>query len=420
MPSRGSRRRSMIASAVAALAALVLPAGAAAQLAPGDIVIADPDANAGAGAVFKVDPLTGAASTLATGAPLVNPTDVAIDAQGNILVVDEAADPAGFAVNTGAVFRFASGAAPTPLATSPLFADPDGIAVDAQGNILVGDNNADPNALAPDTGAVFRFAPGSAPAPLAVSAQFEDPGDIAIAPDGRIIVADDGANPPGFPTGEGAIFTFKPGDAPAVLAAGPPFLGPDGVAIDARGNTLVSDDAALGSVPDTGAIFKIASGGGAIATLAASPLFNDPEHLAIESDGRILVVDDAAEPSLFRVDAATGEVTPFASSPLFAEPEGVAVVPPKCGGRFATIVGDATKNTLKGTSGADVIWGGAGKDKIRGGKGADRICGDKGKDKLFGQQGKDRLFGGKGADKLRGGKGNDRLNGGKGKDDVEE
>jgi DNA-binding beta-propeller fold protein YncE len=416
------RRRSYltIAAGVALAAVLALPAAAPAQWATGDIVIADPDANAGAGTIFKVDPVSGAVSILATGPPLLDPTDVAIDAQGNILVMDEEADPAGLgAGTTGAVFRLAPGSAPAVLATSAAFVEPDGIAVDRTGNVIVGDNDADPNALAIDTGAVFRFAPGSAPQLIAASSQFEDPGDVAVGTDGQITVADDNANLTGTPEppGTGTVFRFSPGAAPGVLASGPPLIDPDGVAIDAQGNTLVADDSA---VIGSGTIFKIPPSGGGVTALATSTQFGDPEHVAIESDGRILVVDDAAEPSLFRVDPASGVVTPFAGSPLFIEPEGVAVVPPKCGGRFATIVGDDTKNSLKGTSGADVIWGGRGKDKIKGGKGADRICGDEGKDRLFGQQGKDRLFGGKGADKLRGGKGNDRLNGGKGKDDVQE
>lgn len=87
-----------------------------------------------------------------------------------------------------------------------------------------------------------------------------------------------------------------------------------------------------------------------------------------------------------------------AGSQHFTYADGVTVVPPKCGGQFATIVGSSGPDVLKGTRFPDVI------------------AGEGGKDRISGLAGKDRLCGGKGPDTLKGGKGNDLLNGGKGKD----
>jgi DNA-binding beta-propeller fold protein YncE len=417
-----NRRRPRLGACLAALAAaatLSLPAAASAQFSTGDILIADPAADpnglgGNTGAVFRVDPVSGAVVTIATGPPLLDPTDVAVDHDGNLVIADEGGD--------GAVYRLAPGGAPALVATADVWADPDGIAVDADGEILLADNNADPNNLAVDTGAVFRVVPGGAPVLLAQSPEFQDPGDLAIGAGGEIYVADDDA----FPSSLGAVFRFTPPGVPTAFVSGAPLSSPDGVAVDARGAVLVADDdadpATLGS--DTGAIFKVAPSG-ALTTLSTSAAYDDPEHIAIEATGQILVVDDAADPTasgnfgaVFRVDPASGAVASFASSDLFTEPEGVAVVPPRCGGRLATIVGDATANKLRGTAGADVIWGGGGKDEIKGGKGADRICGDVGNDRLFGQKGKDRLIGGNGKDRLNGGKGKDNLKGGKGSDTL--
>jgi Ca2+-binding RTX toxin-like protein len=420
MSNLGSRAAFVI-GAIALVGGLAAPAQA--QLNPGDIVVADRNANPlgpiGDGAIFKVDPATGAVSVLATSAQFDNPFDVALDADGNVLVVDRDADPAGLAGDTGAVFRFAPGQAPAVLATSPLFDDPAGVALDAQGNVLVADLDADPAGLGGNPGAIFRFAPGEAPSALATSAQFVTPNDVALDAQGNVLVADANADPAGLGGNPGAIFRFAPGQAPASLVTGPPFADPLGVALDPQGNVLVADAGAAGG---PGAIFRFAPGQPP-AQLATSVQFVTPERVALDAHGNLLVADADADPAglgggpgaIFRF--APGQPpAPLAASAQFDGPIGVAVVPPKCAGRFATIVGDDAKNTLRGTPGPDVIYGGGGKDKLVGGRGNDSICGNDGNDTLKGGKGRDRLLGGKGRDLLKGGKGKDVLKGGKGKD----
>lgn len=409
-------------SVIALVAGLAAPARA--QLSPGDIVVADRNANPlgpiGDGAIFKVDPATGAVSVLATSALFDNPFDVALDAEGNVLVVDRDADPAGLGGDTGAVFRFAPGQAPAVLAASPLFNNPAGVAIDAQGDVLVADLDANPAGLGvPNPGAIFRFAPGQAPSTIATSAQFVTPNDVALDAAGNVLVADANADPAGFGASPGAIFRFAAGQAPAALATGPPFVDPLGVALDPQGNVLVADAGASGG---PGAIFRFALGQ-APGLLATSAQFDTPERVALDAEGNLLVADADADPAglgtspgaIFRF--APGQPpAPLAASAQFDSPLGLAVVPPKCGGRFATIVGDDARNTLRGTPGPDVIYGGGGRDTLSGLGGNDRICGNDGRDTLKGGKGKDRLFGGNGKDRLTGGKGKDRLAGGKGKD----
>jgi hypothetical protein len=98
-----------------------------------------------------------------------DPSGLALDAQGRILVADEAADPAGLGGDTGAILRFTPGGAPTVLATSALLVNPIGVALDQRGNVLIADPRADPLGVGGSPAAIFRFAPGSPPAPLAVS-----------------------------------------------------------------------------------------------------------------------------------------------------------------------------------------------------------------------------------------------------------
>lgn len=71
-------------------------------------------------------------------------------------------------------------------------------------------------------------------------------------------------------------------------------------------------------------------------------------------------------------------------------------VPPRCGGRAATIFSPSTTRvSLRGTRGADVIVGGRGDDRIRGGGGDDLICGRGGDDVLRGGRGDDLCRGGR-------------------------
>jgi Ca2+-binding RTX toxin-like protein len=100
----------------------------------------------------------------------------------------------------------------------------------------------------------------------------------------------------------------------------------------------------------------------------------------------------------------------------------------RCQGRPATIVGNASSQTLNGTGrrdviaalggrdtvrgrgGNDIVCAGAGNDVVNGGAGNDVIRGDAGKDTLKGAGGRDRLLGGGGRDSCIGGAGNDRAN----------
>jgi Ca2+-binding RTX toxin-like protein len=434
--SVGGVRRALVGLTCAAALCAAPPVTAQAQLTPGDIVVADRTADPAGlggdtGAVFKVDPATGAVSVLATSPQFRAPFGVAIDSQGNLLVVDQDADPAGLGGDTGAVFRFAPGSPPAALATSSLFGDPVGIAIDPQGNVVLADSATGP---AGDAGAVFRFAPGSPPGTLAIGPPLDRPTAVAFDALGNIVVADLNADPAGFGGDTGAVFRFTPGSPPGTLAATPEFRAPEGVAVDVQGNVLVGDSNARPFGPvggNVGAIFRFAPGNPP-QILAASTDFSDPSDVAIDAQGNVVVADYAADPGGFGGDAGAifrfapgSPPSVLAASPLFKAPQGVAVVPPRCGGRFATIVGDAAGNLLRGTQFADVIAAGASRDRVLAGKGNDIVCGgpgkdvlkgQKGRDRLLGEGGKDKLFGGNGRDVLKGGKGRDLLVGGKGRD----
>jgi uncharacterized delta-60 repeat protein len=130
------------------------------------------------------------------------------------------------------------------------------------------------------------------------------------------------------------------------------------------------------------------------------------QRLALQPDGKIVI-------------AGVGNVLPntdLALARLQGDPGGAAANA-KCAGKKATIIGTNAKDKLKGTKKRDVIAGLGGKDTLKGLKGNDILCGGKGKDKLLGGPGNDKLLGQQGKDFLKGGPGKkDKLNGGPGKD----
>ena len=337
----------LCATAVFCLAAH--PAGASG----GDILVADYDAFADSGGgVIRVSPTTGARTTVsANGMPpgepaFANPFGIAVEADGEILVADPDVFDGG-----GAVFRVdpATGARTTVSANGipaggPSFNNPRGVTVEADGDILVADGTGLDGAVIrvdPTTGARTTVSANGSPTG---GPSFVDPVGLAIEVDGDILVADGAA----FAGSGGGVIRVDPitGTRTTVSAngspaGGPMFTDPSGVAVEAGGGILVADWSAFpgfgGGVirvdPVTGARTTVSANG----SPATGPSFADPFTLALEADGDILVADANAFPDLgggvIRVDPTTGVRTAVSQNasppgaPTFAEPFGIAVIP---------------------------------------------------------------------------------------------
>ena len=89
---------------------------------------------------------------------------------------------------------------------------------------------------------------------------------------------------------------------------------------------------------------------------------------------------------------------------------------PVCRSKTATMLGDASTNTLTGTSGNDVILSGGGNDTVSASGGKDAICAGDGNDKVNAGGGRDVILGQAGNDRMNGGPGTDTCKGGPGKD----
>jgi len=214
------------------------------------------------GGVIRIDPATGARTAVsenstAGGPSFVDPEGIAVTADGSILVTDQTAFGGGGGVirvdpATGARTAVSENSAP---AGEPSFADPRGIALDATGSILVPDRNA----FAGMTGGVIRVDPATG-ARTAVSENsspaggpsFADPNGIALDAGGSILVADFNAFGGGCGMGCGGVIRVDPATGTRTAVSensappgAPSFIEPGGVAVEPAVPSLGSEKAKL-------------------------------------------------------------------------------------------------------------------------------------------------------------------------------
>jgi Ca2+-binding RTX toxin-like protein len=418
--------------------ALVLAAAApAAVAAPGDIYVADRDAGpGGTGAVIRVDPATGAQQVVATGGGLEDPTGIAVDlfafpGHDTLLVADPAAFGGG-----GAVFRVDPATGLTQVISSGgRFVDPIGVT----GFLLVADANAAPpnpqvgdgDLIAVDarSGAQRSVAPGVS---LSPDAKLVDPSAIAHAPSGALYIADPEAS-----GGGGAVFLVTApvrtlGSFFSVITEGGSLVDPTGLVTVPSGVAgpapiAVVDQSAGGS----GAVVGLTGTGQATTqqVISSGAPFAEPSGIAYTpfAGGPLLVADRAAmggSGALLSVDPLTGAQSVVASAGSFAEPAGVAVVPPLCDDAAADVVGSEQVDEISSGTFSDVIAALGGDDNVTAGESDDLVCGGDGNDTLYGDDGDplffapDTLLGEEGNDTLSGGARPDRLFGGPGADNL--
>ncbi|MDQ2794472.1 MAG: hypothetical protein M3Y12_10770 [Bacteroidota bacterium] len=210
--------------------------------------------------IRKIAP-DGTVTTFTGGAPgLVNgplaparfgdPSDVAIDSQGNLYVADLSFHCIRKITSGGMVSTLAgsgvAGFADGP-GTTAKFNYPIGIAVDAQGNVYVAEDDGNrirkvlPNGtvstIAGTGQSGFADGPGS-------SAQFTSPEGIAVDSQGTLYVAEFGGNRIRKITADGTVSTLAGNSARGAAdgtGGGAQFYGPRGVTIDSHGDLLVAD-----------------------------------------------------------------------------------------------------------------------------------------------------------------------------------
>jgi hypothetical protein len=117
------------------------------------------------------------------------------------------------------------------------------------------------------------------------------------------------------------------------------------------------------------------TGGKRVAASNAGPgpdLFNDPSGIALDGRGNLVVGDTTVVPDrrgiVIRIAPGTGQTSLLSRGgdglDGLVSARALTVVPPRCGGRLATLIGTSRRDTLRGTPGRDVS-GGPGRDDER-------------------------------------------------------
>ena len=262
------------------------------------------------------------------GGGFISPQGVALDAIGNVYVAD---------VNSGEVKEIPLGCVSSSCVTTlgGIFYYPEGVAVDGSGNVYV--------AVAGSSGgAVVEMPPGCASSSCVTTlgGGFSYPEGVAVDGSGNVYIAD---------THNNAVKEMPRGCASSscVTTLGGGFSEPQGVAVDASGNVYVADfgnDAVKEMPPGC-------ASSSCVTTLGGSPFYyTSPMGVAVDAGGNVYTADGNSN---FVTEIPPGCVSSSCVATLgsgFVSPTGVAV--DGSGNVYISDIGDH----LSGTVGVEEIF----------------------------------------------------------------
>ncbi|HUB79243.1 MAG TPA: IPT/TIG domain-containing protein [Bryobacteraceae bacterium] len=236
----------------------------------------------------------------ATAAQLAFPTGLACDNSGNIYIADSENRRIRQVLPNGAIVTYLGGAEIT-------LASPIAVAVDAAGDLLVGDSTPEVHEYSVKgnwTVVAGTSSPGFAgdDGP-ATEAELVNPLDLAIDPAGDLYIADQHrvrqVNPAGIiRTAAGADYLYGIGDGGAATAA--ELYLPSAVALDSGGNLYIADAGTnrVRQVSPAGTIATVAGTGNAAPGGEALPAVTTPlmtpTAVALDASGNLLIVESGA------------------------------------------------------------------------------------------------------------------------------
>ena len=236
------------------------------------------------------------------------PFGLAADRLGNVFVADTANDTLRKIASDGTVRTLAGVAGqpgsddgPGPAAR---FRNPWAVAVDSAGNLFVADSGNHVIRQINSVGEVTTLAgtpgqPGSADGP-GPAAQFNNPEGVAVDPAGNLLVADTGNHCLRKITPGGVVSTLAglPGQPGAADGLGPAarFLNPQALTLDPKGNLYVADTGnhLIRQITPAGLVTTLAGSPGTTGSADGSaPLgrLNHPGGLAMDALGNLLIAD---------------------------------------------------------------------------------------------------------------------------------
>jgi len=204
-------------------------------------------------------------SQTTVGSNFISPEGVAVDAAGDVYITD---------VGLQEVFKVTPAGKQTTVGSG--LQVPGGVALDGAGNVYIADSQA---------AAVFKVTPGGVQ--TTIGSGFSFPTSVAVDGAGNVYVSD-----PFIPT----VFKITPAGTQTQVGSG--YNTPAGVAVDAAGNVYVADT--FSSV-----VFKVTAGGKQ--TTVGTGLVS-PAAVAVDAAGTLYIADDAAN-SLIEVTSAGVQTT---------------------------------------------------------------------------------------------------------------
>jgi trimeric autotransporter adhesin len=319
----------------------------------------------------------------ATESILRNPTGVALDSAGNLLISDSGSNRIRFVSNTSHIISTVAGTGAAGFsgnggpATSARLFDPEGIAIDGVGNWFIGDaGNNRLRRVDAATRVIANFAGNgglnyTGDNIPAVGAGLSRPSGLATDAAGNLFIFDSGNNRIRRVDAATGVITTVAGNGTAGYSGDGGLATraqlnvgntsnnpPNGIAVDRLGNLFIADsgnnrvrrgDAGTGvisTVAGTGVAGFSGDGG-----LARRARLNNPTGVAIDTAGNLLIVD-SFNGRIRRVNAATRVISTIAgggegcagqsaggdgcpaTSAVLAEPFGVDVDP--AGNMFIT------------------------------------------------------------------------------------
>lgn len=244
------------------------------------------------------------ASTLVLSEQLLGPTGLVADGLGGLYVSDTGHHRILYVSPEGTCRVFAGSGRPgwaDGSGTTAAFLKPQGLALDAAGNLYVADRDNNCIRQVTPSGGVSTYAgsptigyqDGAAP-----NARFRRPSGVAVAADGALYVADTFNHRIRKVGLDGTVSTFAGSGKPAGTDGAPTkasFYAPLGLAFDPTGGLVVADTQShrIARVALEGTVTTLAGGLGAGLQDGAKTLarFNLPAAVTVLSDGTVYVAD---------------------------------------------------------------------------------------------------------------------------------
>jgi Ca2+-binding RTX toxin-like protein len=342
----------------AVLALAMLPSLASAK--PGDLIVGDTGKD---GRILTVKP-NGAVRTLSNDPDLLFPTGTTFSAAGRLFAADYGDFGAGavFSVNprTGA----ATGFDDEGLLDQPIHVD-----YHPNGFLYVPDFEADVLArMNPTTGAAVSVGDFDDPG-------FDTPMSVAVLPDGSMVV---GRNT----NTEGNFLRVQPdGAATPIATTGDPVDFAYGIAADAKGRVLIADTdgpALLRMVPRTGRVTRLAGDGLLVEPMQPAELPSGKIAVADGSNGIVIVNAKTGGQRQLVPEGEIGFAEGISVEPpkCFGRRANIVGTDKRDrlkGSKYPDVIaGLGGADVIQGLGAKDRLCGDAGRDKVRGGAGNDR------------------------------------------------